>query len=99
MPLQNEMHLVSVDDHLIEPPHVWSDRLPKKYTESGPTLIESGHDGVLRPYSFALRAIRCTLPRNALRSAGPDHRETLRILRPPWWHRACRFVVLHRRPS
>ena len=52
MPLQDEMHLVSVDDHLIEPPHVWSDRLPKKYTESGPTLIESGHDGVLRDHVF-----------------------------------------------
>ena len=25
------MKLLSVDDHLIEPPHVWSDRLPKKY--------------------------------------------------------------------
>ena len=28
MPLQDWMQLVSVDDHLIEPPHVWRDRLP-----------------------------------------------------------------------
>jgi len=33
MPLQPSMKLLSVDDHLIEPPHVWTDRLPKKYLE------------------------------------------------------------------
>jgi len=44
MPLQDWMQLVSVDDHLIEPPHVWRDRLPKKYVEAGPTLIEAKAD-------------------------------------------------------
>jgi len=28
--------IVSVDDHVIEPPHVWLDRLPAKYHEVGP---------------------------------------------------------------
>ena len=33
--------LVSVDDHVIEPPGVWSDRLPKQYLEDGPHVIEA----------------------------------------------------------
>ena len=40
MPLQPWMQLISVDDHLIEHPKVWSDRLPSKYLEAGPKIIE-----------------------------------------------------------
>ncbi|MCU0309907.1 MAG: amidohydrolase [Acidimicrobiales bacterium] len=29
---------VSVDDHIIEPPHVWQDRLPEKYKAVGPRV-------------------------------------------------------------
>jgi len=36
--------LVSVDDHILEPPSVWTNRLPKKYAQIGPR-IESGDDG------------------------------------------------------
>jgi predicted TIM-barrel fold metal-dependent hydrolase len=32
--------LISVDDHIIEPPRVWADRLPAKYQEAGPHVIE-----------------------------------------------------------
>jgi predicted TIM-barrel fold metal-dependent hydrolase len=32
--------LISVDDHIIEPPNVWRDRLPKKYLEAGPHVVE-----------------------------------------------------------
>jgi predicted TIM-barrel fold metal-dependent hydrolase len=31
--------LVSVDDHVIEPPHVWVDRLPSKYRDRGPRML------------------------------------------------------------
>lgn len=31
--------MISVDDHLIEPPNTWSDRLPAKYQEEGPRWI------------------------------------------------------------
>ncbi|EUA36973.1 amidohydrolase 2 domain protein [Mycobacterium avium subsp. avium 2285 (R)] len=34
------MEMISVDDHLIEHPKVWSDRLPRKYLEAGPKIIE-----------------------------------------------------------
>ena len=30
--------LISVDDHLIEPPHLWESRLPAKYRETGPRV-------------------------------------------------------------
>jgi predicted TIM-barrel fold metal-dependent hydrolase len=31
--------LVSVDDHVLEPPHVWQDRLPAKFKEAGPHIV------------------------------------------------------------
>ncbi|MFE9322576.1 amidohydrolase family protein [Nocardia sp. NPDC052278] len=40
MPLQPDMHLISVDDHLIEHPRVWADRLPEKYKALGPRIVE-----------------------------------------------------------
>ena len=33
--------LISVDDHVIEPPGVWADRLPAKDRETGPRVIEA----------------------------------------------------------
>jgi predicted TIM-barrel fold metal-dependent hydrolase len=40
MPLQPYMDYVSVDDHLLEPPDVWTSRLPARFREDGPQLIE-----------------------------------------------------------
>jgi len=40
MPLQEYHQIVSVDDHLIEHPRVWQDRLPEKFKERGPRIIE-----------------------------------------------------------
>jgi predicted TIM-barrel fold metal-dependent hydrolase len=40
MPLQPDMHLISVDDHLIEHPRVWADRLPSKHTHAAPHIVE-----------------------------------------------------------
>ena len=33
--------IVSVDDHVIEPPHVWTSRLPKKYLDVGPRVVDN----------------------------------------------------------
>ncbi|MGV0792153.1 amidohydrolase family protein [Mycolicibacterium sp. XJ1819] len=46
MPLQDQHQIVSVDDHLIEHPRVWQDRLPEKYRESGPRIVEMGDNHV-----------------------------------------------------
>ncbi|MCW2784711.1 MAG: hypothetical protein JWP74_1228 [Marmoricola sp.] len=40
MPLQDHHQIVSVDDHLIEHPRVWQDRLPEKYLDAGPKIVE-----------------------------------------------------------
>ena len=35
----DEMWMISVDDHLIEPPSVWVDRLPAKFRDRGPRWV------------------------------------------------------------
>ncbi|ORB32267.1 amidohydrolase family protein [Mycolicibacterium parafortuitum] len=45
MPLQDWMKIISVDDHVIEHPRVWQDRLPERMRDDGPQIIETaeGH--------------------------------------------------------
>ena len=31
--------IISVDDHVVEPPHVWQERLPAKYRDQGPRIV------------------------------------------------------------
>ncbi|GAA2410711.1 amidohydrolase family protein [Actinomadura vinacea] len=33
--------IISVDDHVIEPPGVWADRLPARYRETGPRVVRA----------------------------------------------------------
>lgn len=40
MPLRDHMQIVSVDDHLIEHPRVFTDRLPQKFLDVGPRIVE-----------------------------------------------------------
>jgi hypothetical protein len=35
----NDMVLVSVDDHVVEPPDLFKDRLPKKYVDLAPQFL------------------------------------------------------------
>src|SRR3979409_672549 len=45
MPLRDDMQLISVDDHLVEPPHVWQSRLPAKFLDAGPKIVEEEAEG------------------------------------------------------
>ena len=45
MPLRDDMHLISTDDHLVEHPRVWLDRLPSHYHEAGPRIVEADGAG------------------------------------------------------
>jgi predicted TIM-barrel fold metal-dependent hydrolase len=45
VPLQDHMQLISTDDHVIEHPRVWSDRLPASVREVGPRIIEVVPEG------------------------------------------------------
>ena len=40
MPLLDEHQIVSVDDHLVEHPRVWQERLPAAMREAGPRIVE-----------------------------------------------------------
>ncbi|WP_419995803.1 amidohydrolase family protein [Streptomyces boninensis] len=41
-PAQNAIpRIISVDDHTVEPPNVWQDRLPAKYAEVGPRIVRA----------------------------------------------------------
>ena len=41
--------LISVDDHVIEPPHVWLDRLASKYHDRAPRMAK-GERGAVWQY-------------------------------------------------
>jgi len=53
MPLHDDVQLVSTDDHLIEHPQVWTDRLPSRYADSMPRIVETDEEitqfGVVMP--------------------------------------------------
>ena len=38
--LPPDARLISVDDHIIEPPHLWQSRLPRRERERGPRVVE-----------------------------------------------------------
>lgn len=41
--------IISVDDHVVEPPHVWVDRLPRKYRDIAPHVVRDA-DGEFWEY-------------------------------------------------
>lgn len=62
MPLQDHHQIISVDDHLIEHPRVFQDRLPDRFKEAGPRIreIDGKHmweyDGTIYP-TIGLNAV------------------------------------------
>jgi predicted TIM-barrel fold metal-dependent hydrolase len=45
VPLQDHMQLISTDDHVIEHPRVWTDRLPRSDQANGPRIVEVPRGG------------------------------------------------------
>jgi predicted TIM-barrel fold metal-dependent hydrolase len=43
VPLTDDIRIISVDDHVIEPPNVWVDRLPAKFQEAGPHIEKNAN--------------------------------------------------------
>jgi predicted TIM-barrel fold metal-dependent hydrolase len=62
MPLQPHHQIVSVDDHLVEHPRVWQDRLPAALRDRGPKIVEADgkhvwhYDGEVYP-TIGLNAV------------------------------------------
>ena len=48
-----DLILVSVDDHLVEPPHLFEGRLPARYAERGPEGRAQGPTGRMSGCSTA----------------------------------------------
>ena len=42
MPLPLDCKLLSVDDHVVEPPHVFVDHIDPKYRDQAPRIVEQG---------------------------------------------------------
>lgn len=61
--LRDDVQLVSVDDHVIEHPRVWLDRMPSKYQEAAPRIerMDDGNDWWIyegeKAGNFALNAV------------------------------------------
>src|SRR6266851_3698500 len=62
MPLRDEHQIVSVDDHLVEHPRVWQDRVPARMREAAPRIVEVdgkhqwSYDGMMYP-TIGLNAV------------------------------------------
>jgi hypothetical protein len=63
------LKLFSADDHIIEPAHVWTERVPARYRDVAPRVVEA--DGI--EYWQYEDKRGTTMGLNAV--AGKDHRE------------------------
>ena len=68
--LPEDVQLISVDDHVIEHERVWLDRLPSKYAEVAPQVVEL--DGGMQAWKFEDRVVP-TIGLNAV--AGKDPKD------------------------
>jgi len=68
--LPEDVQLISVDDHVIEHPRVWTDRLAARHQEAGPHIVE--RDGGVQAWTFEGKVIP-TIGLNAV--AGKDPKE------------------------
>src|SRR3546814_13614816 len=66
--LPDDVQVISVDDHVIEHPKVWTDRLPAKHQEAGPKIVEL--DGGAQVWSFEGKSIT-TIGLNAVAGTDP----------------------------
>jgi predicted TIM-barrel fold metal-dependent hydrolase len=50
--------VISVDDHVVEPPSVWSDRLPSTMRERGPRVVQDRCETIIEPSSKVARYVK-----------------------------------------
>src|SRR5260370_7597737 len=44
---KDDWGVISVDDHVIEPPHTWTSRVPARYRDRCPRVVERGDEGFM----------------------------------------------------
>jgi len=50
--------VISVDDHVVEPPHVWETWLPERYRGRGPRVVQDRCETIIEPGAAAARYVR-----------------------------------------
>jgi predicted TIM-barrel fold metal-dependent hydrolase len=50
--------VISVDDHVVEPPHVWTDWLPARFRDQGPRIVQDRCETIIEPHSKAARYVK-----------------------------------------
>src|SRR3954451_7657981 len=50
--------VISVDDHVVEPPHVWQRWLPAKLRDAGPRVVQDTCQTVITPESRGARYVK-----------------------------------------
>lgn len=85
MALLDDVAIISVDDHLIEPPTLWQDRLPPKYHEAGPKVVRTADGSDAWECEGVVYELVATMA-----VAGRDQRD---------WHRGVPFRYEDIRPG
>jgi predicted TIM-barrel fold metal-dependent hydrolase len=50
--------VISVDDHVVEPPHVWETWLPERFRDRGPRVVQDTCQTIVEPGAAAARHVR-----------------------------------------
>src|SRR5437867_13368133 len=53
-PMARAYQLISADSHILEPPHLWRQYMPRKFHDKAPTVVPDGEGG--EAWQFARRA-------------------------------------------
>src|SRR4029434_8259241 len=43
--MPRDYQLISADSHVLEPPHIWTTYVPKKFHDKGPRVVPDGEGG------------------------------------------------------
>src|SRR5438552_19001102 len=43
--MAREYHLISADSHILEPPHLWKEYMPRKFHDKAPKVVSDGEGG------------------------------------------------------
>src|SRR5438045_9220223 len=69
--MAREYHLISADSHILEPPHLWKEYMPRKFHDKAPKVVPDGEGGEAWQFSPELPPA----PIGIYASAGRKHED------------------------
>src|SRR5262247_4415335 len=69
--MAREYHLISADSHILEPPHLWKEYMPRKFHDKAPRVVSDGEGGEAWQFSPELPPA----PIGIYASAGRKHED------------------------